>query len=70
MPAKHFKPGDHVRWNTPQGETDGKVTKTVVSTEKVRGHTAKATPREPEYRVRTAKSGKEAIHRPKELRKI
>jgi acyl-CoA thioesterase len=32
-------------------------------------YTAKATAEDPQYRVRSRKSGKEAIHRPEELRK-
>jgi len=66
---KTFKAGDHVKWDTSQGETSGKVVKKETGTAKAGGHTAKATKEEPEYRVKSDKSGKEAIHRPEELRK-
>lgn len=69
MAAKTFKAGDKVKWDTSQGETQGKVVKKVTGTEKVKGHTAKASKAAPEYRVKSDKSGKEAIHRPGELRK-
>ena len=66
---KSFKPGDKVSWNTSQGETHGTVEKKVTSTERVKGHIAKATKDEPQYKVKSAKSGKEAIHKPDELKK-
>ena len=65
----HLKPGDKVHWNTSQGETHGTVERKVTGTEHVKGHVAKASPEHPEYRVKSDKSGKEAIHRPEELRK-
>ena len=66
---KSFKAGDHVKWDTPQGETSGKVVKKETGTARVKGHVAKATKDHPEYRVKSDKSGKEAIHKPEELKK-
>jgi hypothetical protein len=67
--AKSLKPGDKVKWDTPQGETRGTVVKKETGTAKVKGYTAKALPGHPEFRVKSSKSGKEAIHKPEELRK-
>ena len=67
--AKTLKAGDKVTWNTPQGETHGKVVKKETGTSKAGGHTAKASKAAPQYRVRSDKSGKEAIHKPAELKK-
>lgn len=67
--SKTFKAGDHVKWDTSQGETSGKVVKKETGTSKAGGHTAKATKAEPQYRVKSDKSGKEAVHHPEELRK-
>ena len=67
--AKTLKAGDKVAWDTSQGETTGKVVKKETATTTVKGHVAKATKAEPQYRVKSEKSGKEAIHRPEELRK-
>ncbi|RDE06765.1 DUF2945 domain-containing protein [Sphingomonas aracearum] len=69
MAEKTFKAGDHVKWGTPQGETHGKVVKKETSTTKAGGHTAKATKSDPQYRVKSDKSGKEAVHKPGELKK-
>lgn len=67
--TKSLKAGDKVKWDTPQGETHGKVTKKVTGTAKVGGHTAKASKDEPQFKVKSDKSGKEAIHKPEELKK-
>jgi DUF2945 family protein len=66
---KALKPGDHVRWNTSQGETQGRVVRKVTSKTKVKGHTAKASAEEPQYLVESEKSGARAVHRPEELKK-
>ena len=63
------KKGDKVKWKTPQGETEGTVEKVVTSTTKVKGHTAKATKEKPEVMVKSDKSGKQAVHKPEELKK-
>ena len=63
------KAGDKVTWNTSGGETHGTVEKVVTSTTHVKGHTAKATKDHPEVLVKSDKSGKEAVHRPEELKK-
>jgi hypothetical protein len=68
MPATPRK-GAKVRWNTAQGETTGVVEKTVTKTTKVKGYTAKATKDAPQVLVRSSKTGKQAVHRPEELKK-
>ena len=67
--AKDLKPGDKVSWNSSQGEIKGKVEKKVTSTTKVKGHTAKASKDNPEYKVKSDKTGAEAVHKPAELKK-
>jgi hypothetical protein len=66
---RQFKPGDRVQWNTPQGKTTGKVKKKLTSPKKIKSHVAKASKDNPEYLVQSEKSGKEAAHKPGELRK-
>ena len=68
--AKELKPGDRVQWNTPQGKTTGTLKKKLTSAKKIKGHVAKASRENPEYLVQSEKSGKQAAHRPGELRKI
>ena len=38
-----YTKGDKVAWNSQSGKTEGTIEKKVTSTEKVSGHTAKAT---------------------------
>jgi hypothetical protein len=70
MPEKTFKKGDKVEWDSSGGHSTGKVVEKVTETTKVKGHTAKATKENPEYKVESDKSGKEAIHKPEELKKV
>lgn len=63
-----FKKGDAVEWNTSQGTTHGTVVDTVTGTAKAGGHIARASEDEPQYRVRSDKTGSTAIHRPDSLR--
>ena len=63
------KQGDEVTWGTSGGETHGTVEKIVTSTTHVKGHTAKATKEDPQVLVKSAKSGKEAVHKPEDLKK-
>ena len=69
MADKQFKPGDHVKWGTPQGETQGVVVKKEAGEARVKGHVAHASNDHPEYWVKSDKSGKEAIHKPEALKK-
>ena len=64
------KKGDEVTWNTAGGETRGTVEKIVTSETHVKGHTAKATKDEPQVVVKSDKSGKEAVHKPEQLKKV
>lgn len=68
--AKVPEKSEKVSWNTPQGKTEGTVEKTVTGTTKVKGHTAKATKAEPQVVVKSSKSGKQAVHKPEELKKV
>lgn len=62
--------GDKVQWQTSQGKTEGKVTRKVTGTAKAGGHVAKASPDDPQYEVKSAKSGKPAIHKASALKKL
>jgi hypothetical protein len=68
--TKAPKNGEKVEWDTAQGKTEGTVEKTVTSTTRLKGHTAKATKEDPQVVVKSTKSGKPAVHKPAELRKV
>ncbi len=69
MARETLKKGDKVEWNSSGGHSTGKVVEKVTETAKVKGHTAKATKEQPQYKVESDKSGKTAIHKPEELKK-
>jgi len=58
-----FSKGDHVTWNTPQGETHGTVKEKRVEEFEFDGQTFKASGDEPYFIVESDKSGSEAAHK-------
>ena len=67
--AKALKPGDKVAWNASQGEVKGTVVRKQTSPTKIKGHEVKASPENPEYIVRSDKTGAQAAHKPEALKK-
>jgi hypothetical protein len=65
-----FKKGDKVQWKTSQGETTGEVEKKLTSPTEIKGHHVAAAKDNPEYLVKSDKTGKEAAHKPNALEKI
>jgi Hypervirulence associated proteins TUDOR domain len=68
MPKK-LSPGDKVRWNTSQGETEGEVKERVTEETQVGGTRLKGSADDPVYIVESAKTGKQAGHKAKALRR-
>ena len=68
-PEQTFAKGDHVAWDTSQGETHGTVERKLTKPTQIQGHKVAASSDDPEYLVRSDKSDKPAAHRPAELRK-
>ena len=69
MTEKTFKSGDAVKWDHSQGTTQGKVIKKLTSPTRIKGHKVAASEDNPEYIVRSDKTGAKAAHKPTELRK-
>ena len=67
--AKALKPGDKVAWNASQGEVKGTVVRKQTSPTKIKGHEVKASPENPEYIVKSDKTGAQAAHKPEALKK-
>jgi len=64
-----FRKGDHVRWSSHGGEAVGVVVKKITQDTEEAGRTVRASPDEPQYLVRSDKSGGEAVHKASALRK-
>lgn len=69
MAGKSFKSGDKVSWSGGGTSTEGAVEKKITGTTKIKGHTAKATKDDPQYVVKSSKTGAKAAHKPDELKR-
>lgn len=64
-----YKKGDKVEWDSSGGHSVGKVVKQVTAPTQIKGHKVAASKDNPEYIVRSDKSGGEAAHKPESLNK-
>ena len=62
-----FTKGDKVTWSSRGGVAVGEVLKKITEDTEAGGRTVRATPDEPQYLVRSDKSGGEAVHKPDAL---
>ena len=67
--AKDLKKGDEVTWETSQGETHGTVEKKLTAPTDIKSHHVATSKDNPEYLVKSDKTGKEAAHKPDALEK-
>ncbi len=67
--ADDLKKGDKVEWNTSQGKTQGTVEKKLTSDTKIKSHEVKASKDDPQFLVKSEKSGSKAAHKPDALNK-
>jgi hypothetical protein len=69
--AKHAKitEGDRVSWRSHGGSAVGTVKRKLTGRGRVAGRTVDASPQEPQYEVRSEKSGGTAVHKPEALTK-
>lgn len=66
--TKDLKPGDKVGWESSGGYSEGEVIKKSTTPTKIKGHKVAASKDNPEYIVRSDKSGKIAAHKPESLK--
>lgn len=64
-----FSKGDHVSWKSHGGEAVGTVEEEITTETEAGGRTVKASKDEPQYLVKSEKSGGEAVHKPGALEK-
>lgn len=67
--AAEFEEGDAVSWKSPEGTIDGTVVRKVTAPMEIKGHHVAASPDNPEYVVRSDRTGAEAAHKPSALTK-
>ncbi|MEU6827460.1 DUF2945 domain-containing protein [Nocardia beijingensis] len=68
MGKQSFRKGDEVEWNSHGSTAEGTVEEVITSDTEAAGRTVRASEEEPQYRVRSAKSGRDAVHKPGALR--
>jgi hypothetical protein len=69
MADEKLSKGDQVEWNSHGSTAEGSVEKKITSDTEAAGRTVKASEDDPQYLVRSDKSGGEAVHKPDALRK-
>lgn len=69
MPG-HFKAGDHVRWNSEAGYVSGRIIKVHIKDFNYKGYRHHATGDDPQYEIKSDKTGHVAAHKGRALKKI
>jgi hypothetical protein len=64
-----LKMGDRVQWDSHGGTAEGEVQKKITKDTEAAKRTVRASQQEPQYLVRSDKSGGEAVHKLEALRK-
>ena len=67
--TKEFSKGDKVEWDSHGSVAVGEVVRKITSDTEGAGRTVRASADEPQYLVRSEKSGGEAVHKPDVLRR-
>lgn len=67
--SKELKKGDKVTWQSHGSTAEGTVEEKITSETEAAGRKVKASKDEPQYRVKSEKSGNDAVHKPGALKK-
>ena len=67
--AENPRQGDRVSWKSHGGEATGKVEKKITEDTEAAGRKVRASQDDPQYLVKSDKSGGEAVHKPDALKK-
>ncbi len=68
--SQRYRNGDKVKWNSEAGWIEGEIVKVHTSDTEFRGRTRRARPEEPQYEVRSAKTGHLAMHKESALQRV
>jgi hypothetical protein len=67
--SKDFEKGDKVTWQSHGSTAEGTVQEKITTDTKAAKRTVRASEDDPQYRVRSQKSGNDAVHKPEALNK-
>jgi hypothetical protein len=62
--ADDLSKGDHVTWKSHGNEVEGTVERKITKDTEASGRKVKASTDEPQYEVKSDKTGKTAVHKP------
>jgi hypothetical protein len=62
--AGKLSTGDHVTWPSHGSAAEGTVEREITEDTEASGRTVRASEDDPQYEVRSAKSGRTAVHKP------
>ena len=65
-----FRKGEKVQWESSQGTVTGTVQKKLTEPTHIKGHEVQASKEDPQYLVKSDKTGAEAAHKPDALKKL
>ena len=65
--SDEFQKGDKVQWNSINGVVEGVVVRKLTADTQIKDHHVKASADDPQYHVRSDKTGAEAAHKPDAL---
>ena len=68
MTDQKFHKGDKVKWQSHGTTVTGTVQREITSDIEAAGRTVRASKDEPQYQVRSDKTGADAVHKPSALR--
>jgi hypothetical protein len=67
---RHFKIGDHVRWNSEAGWVSGRIIRIHTKDTDYKGYTHHASRDEPQYEIKSDKTEHIAMHKGTALHKV
>jgi len=67
--ADELRHGDQVEWSSHGVDVPGEVEKKLTDDTEAAGRTVRASKDDPQYLVKSDKTGREAVHKPDALRK-
>jgi DUF2945 family protein len=67
--SENLRKGDYVTWRSHGEVVHGTVEKKITERVSEAGRTVDASPEEPQYKVRSDKTGRDAVHKPGALRR-
>ncbi len=69
MSDKKFRKGDKVEWKSHGQTVEGTVERQITSDTEAAGRTVRASKDDPQYLLRSNKTGADAVHKPGALRR-